>query len=394
MIETGFPLMPPGCAVRLDEIAQEIVLENVRSSLRLSRRELVDDLRGMPANTTLGEFLAASEHELSDVYSSPGQTFMSLRRAAGHVRGPADPMEQDGSKALARILHVDDEERYAHWTRFLNGGPIDTDIASREGRLNLMLFAALGHWKRPVTDLATTLDAFRENPALRDELGQLLEVLLDLSRSETRPIEPSGPVPLHSHATYGLYELIAGYGMISKERLRANCEGLAWVPEQQTDLFFVTLNKSDDDYSPTTRYQDYPISPTLFHWESQSRTTASSPTGRRYINHVALGSKIVLCVRENRKDGRGESAPTSCWDPPDWFDTSRRSRFEIVWGTRTANANRDVPVSEGGRRLMLGNVLPGQIQVRVAGGEFVQGECGDAEAGFGAIEIGDHGVHE
>ncbi len=173
MIESGLPQGPPGSAVRLDVIAQEIVLENVRSSLRLSRRELVDDLRGMPANTTLGEFLAASEHELSDVYSSPGQTFMSLRRAAGHVRGPADPMEQDGSKALARILHVDDEERYAHWTRFLNGGPIDTDIASREGRLNLMLFAALGHWKRPVTDLATTLDAFRENPALRDELGQL-----------------------------------------------------------------------------------------------------------------------------------------------------------------------------------------------------------------------------
>jgi hypothetical protein len=82
----------------------------------------------MPASTTLGEFLTASDHELGDVYSSPGQTFTSLRRAAGHVREPADPSEQDGTKALARVLHIDDEERYARWSRFLEGGTIATDV--------------------------------------------------------------------------------------------------------------------------------------------------------------------------------------------------------------------------------------------------------------------------
>ena len=37
-IEHGFPLMPPGCAIRLDEIAQQIVLENLRSAIRSTRR--------------------------------------------------------------------------------------------------------------------------------------------------------------------------------------------------------------------------------------------------------------------------------------------------------------------------------------------------------------------
>ena len=49
------------------------------------------------------------------------------------------------------------------------------------------------------------------------------------------------------------------------------------------DAFFVTLKKSEADYSPTTMYADYPISRDLFHWESQSTTSVNSATGRRYL---------------------------------------------------------------------------------------------------------------
>ena len=49
-------------------------------------------------------------------------------------------------------------------------------------------------------------------------------------------------------------------------------EGVLYVPELNVDAFFVTLTKSEADYSPTTMYRDYPISPTLFHWESQNQT--------------------------------------------------------------------------------------------------------------------------
>ena len=80
---------------------------------------------------------------------------------------------------------------------------------------------------------------------------------------------------MHSHATYGLYEIIAAYGVAAKGVLcERTAKGVLWVESAESDLFFITLNKDDEDYSPTTRYQDYPVSPTLFHWESQSRTAA------------------------------------------------------------------------------------------------------------------------
>jgi hypothetical protein len=79
-------------------------------------------------------------------------------------------------------------------------------------------------------------------------------------------------------------------------------EGVKWLPEKQLDVFFVTLNKSDKDYSPTTMYNDYSINETLFHWQSQSTTAENSSTGQRYINHRKHGSKVLLFVREFKSD--------------------------------------------------------------------------------------------
>ena len=122
---------------------------------------------------------------------------------------------------------------------------------------------------------------------MRDELIDLLDVLRERVRLDSRPDRPaSASVPIHSHATYGLYEIIAAYGLVGNGALRETREGVMWAEAHKADLFFITLNKADEDYSPTTRYQDYPISPTLFHWESQSRTATASPTGQRYIHHV------------------------------------------------------------------------------------------------------------
>ena len=68
-----------------------------------------------------------------------------------------------------------------------------------------------------------------------------------------------------------------------------------------TNLLFITLRKSEALFSPSTRYRDLALGPTLFHWESQSTTTAASATGQRYIHHEARGSRVLLFVREQRK---------------------------------------------------------------------------------------------
>ena len=334
-IVAKFPLMPPGCAIRLDEISQEIILENIRLALRRSRRALLDDLRGLPPKTTLGEFLESSAYDLEDVYASPGpsNTFTAMRRGVGYERRPAGPNDAAVSGAIGRMLHIDDEERYSTWAHWLraNAPPATADPGTRLGRLQLMLFAALGNRRRPASELQEAFSDVWRSPALKDELLELLEVLRDRSRLESVPIDPDGDVPIHSHATYSLYELIAAYGLVSNGILRENREGVLWVPDYQSDLFFITLNKAEADYSPTTLYQDYPISPTLFHWESQSRTAPESPTGQRYVNHVARGTQVVLFVRDSRRDERDVSSPYVCLGPARYVQHESSRPMRVTW---------------------------------------------------------------
>jgi hypothetical protein len=57
-------------------------------------------------------------------------------------------------------------------------------------------------------------------------------------------------------------------------------------------------------------WHDLALGPSLFHWESQSTTTAASPTGQRYIHHAVRGSRVLLFVREQRNQDGRPGAPT------------------------------------------------------------------------------------
>ena len=116
---------------------------------------------------------------------------------------------------------------------------------------------------------------------------------------------PLRDVPLRIHARYQREEVLAALGYASLDRKPNSFrEGVLYLPERDTDAFFVTLQKSEADYSPTTLYRDYPLSQTLFHWESQSTTSVASKTGQRYLSG---SSTKLLFVRQHKSDEFGTS---------------------------------------------------------------------------------------
>lgn len=89
-------------------------------------------------------------------------------------------------------------------------------------------------------------------------------------------------------------------------------EGVKYIEELNLDVFFITLNKSDKLFKESTMYEDYAINEELFHWQSQSRTTVTSATGKRYINMKANKSKVLLLVREEKSDNYGTAQTYKC----------------------------------------------------------------------------------
>ena len=111
-------------------------------------------------------------------------------------------------------------------------------------------------------------------------------------------------------------------------------EGVRWDKASGADLFFVTLDKSERDFSPSTRYNDYAISPELFPWESQSFTPESSPTGQRYMHHRQRGSHVLLFVRETKKAVGGVAKPYLFLGPATYVSHRGERPMAITWKLR------------------------------------------------------------
>ena len=107
-------------------------------------------------------------------------------------------------------------------------------------------------------------------------------------------------------------------------------EGVKWLPDQKLDVFFITLNKADKDYSPTTMYQDYSINEYLFHWQSQSTTSERSSTAQRYIHHKEMGTRVLLFVREFKQDALG-TAPYTFLGQATYVSHTGSKPMNIVW---------------------------------------------------------------
>ncbi len=166
-----------------------------------------------------------------------------------------------------------------------------------------MLFFTLWPEAGGFSDYANGWRQLWDNPAVRQEIVEVLEVAAD--RIAHVPIRLRGmdSVPLWVHCRYTREELLAAVGRGTLDRPPVNDrEGVRFAEEEGADVFTFTLTKSERDYSPTTMYRDYAISSDLIHWESQSTTSPESKTGQRYIDHESRGSqRAALLPREERR---------------------------------------------------------------------------------------------
>ena len=333
-VEADFPLLPPGCALKLDRIAKETVLGNLKEAVRNFRARLGEDLRALGPDTNLRGFMRDAGAELDDIYARPrdGHCFTELRRQAGFGQSTRFAAADESLlRAIGRLIHVDDHERLQVWGDILETGRI-ARLQGRQHRLGLMLFAVLGSRRQSIEEADQIMGRVRESVELRREIGELLEILADRIRTVSQPLDPTGEVSLASHATYTLGEIVAAHRRTDKHgALLLPQGGVLWNEATQTDLLFVTLEKSDRDYSPSTRYADYPISPTLFHWESQNSASPDTPTGRRYVEQPTRGTNVILFVRERKKDSRGETLPYHCLGHARYRSHESERPMKILW---------------------------------------------------------------
>ena len=304
-IKDGFVSAPKGCYIQLEKKAAKYILDNIRASYGntaglVSRVASFTEDSGL--ELTLTNFLEYYHLDPRTIYKF--STFSRLCARADVMDDFQEPLEEALTKAMGRLAVIDSRR----WIRFL------LELLPRLDNVN---FAALGEleqrmlqmfyvtvWGKAAEDWASDevldhLYALSDSPVLLGELQELLRYRYEQIDFIDEPVDLGFDCPLDLHCTYTRDQLLVALDFLKPSTVR---EGVKWLPEKKLDVFFVTLNKSDKDYSPTTMYNDYSINESLFHWQSQSTTAADSPTGQRYIHHRERGSKVLLFVREFKSD--------------------------------------------------------------------------------------------
>lgn len=216
-------------------------------------------------------------------------------------------------KACSRLLHVDDSERLSAYRLWLsqNEPPNMAQIDHAQRRWLRMLLSALTSSIAKIGDLPTDLglQLLWAHPQVRAELFELFGWLQQRIQHLGHVLTDKVNVPLRVHARYSRAEIQAAFGDAgagdeehAQIRVPPWREGVKFMRQERCDVFLITLTKTEKRFSPTTRYRDYAISRSLFHWESQSRTTADSPTGQRYQHHTTQGTAVMVFVRLNPED--------------------------------------------------------------------------------------------
>jgi len=303
-VEDQFPFLPAGCTVDLDRQSRELILNNLKAAVRRSRwATLVADLRTEAPGVRLADFLDRHGLRLEDVYRG-GHSWTELQRDARHpTASPADSeFERRTLRALGRMTHVDDPERVDVYCQILAAAsPPDGDGGDeRRRRLLTMLAWDLGSGDGAYASLSEYFSRLWMEEAPRRELSELLGVLDKRSQVRRRLSQLLPEVPLTLHGRYTRAEVIAALGFGEGAKPKVTQGGILWIPQVESDVFFVDLRKAERDYSPTTMYRDYAITRELFHWESQSRQHTGQPTVRRYIEHDTRGTNVLLFVREKK----------------------------------------------------------------------------------------------
>ncbi|CAB4902963.1 MAG: DUF3427 domain-containing protein [Actinobacteria bacterium] len=338
-LESSFETLPAGVHFELDRVARDSVLANIKASVGSRVNDLVLDLKQVGADATLEVYLDETGRELVDLYRGGRPGWNGLHRMAATKDVPASADEERLIKAVGRMLHVDDAERVAFYRELLSQ-PSPPDLESlnvRQQRMLAMMHHGLwGDDPARVVGMRDGLARLWQTAAAHWDLQSILEYHGDRSdRLVATCAELPAQVPLNVHGVYSRSDVLAAIGRSTPQAPYRFREGPLHMPDLKSDFFFVTLNKSEARFSPSTQYRDYAISRTLFHWETQSVQSPSTPTVQRYLNHRANGDNVFLLVRETTTTDAGMTAPFSFLGAVDYVQHESSKPVGITWRLRT-----------------------------------------------------------
>ena len=336
-VAEGFTMLPPGCSIYMEEKAQQYILENIKGAI-YNKTRLERELAGYDHVPTLSEFLASNGQDIRIIYRGDN-SWTSLKRAAKKC----DDYKDDEntrlfSRRMGSLIHINTPSFIRFIRKVIEQDCHIEPSDTKEEKYSLMLYYSLFQTKLDRTKYNTVYDAIetlRNYPLFVQEISEICDYLMD--NLEFNTLEFSEDYKgVELHGCYTKEDIFILFNRQTADKtMQGSASGVFRLDELNTELFFVTLNKSDKDFSPSTLYDDYFISDRLFHWQSQN-SDCHARSGQRFINQKSSGRRFILFVREYKKDGYGNTSPFYCMGLIDYISSSGDFPMNIEWRMESA----------------------------------------------------------
>lgn len=336
-IQDDFPHLPLGCSIVLEKRAKEVILNNIRQATSFKRNNLIQKIKQFKQDSHLPLTL----HNFCEFYHIPVQAIYKrdnwsrLCVEAGALDNFYEPNEKELSSSFKNKILGNSSMSYLLFIHQLLLNKINLEkLTSVEEQMTLMFHYDL--WQKAGSELGikTLKDSIiklRQNPILLNELKELINYLIDQVDVIEKPLELDFPFPLKLYSRYNRDQILVAMGLHSLEKASSNREGVAFSKENNAEALFITLKKSDKEYSPTTQYDDYAISERLFHWQSQNSASPNTSKGKSYLDQAENGRKILLFVREQNKDELGYTMSYVCLGLANFVKYQGEKPMNIEW---------------------------------------------------------------
>lgn len=171
-----------------------------------------------------------------------------------------------------------------------------------------------------------------EYSCFKTELGEIVDYLLGNLKIKTQRMEDQEIPNLELYGSYTREEIFILAGrQTENNNMQGSVTGVFNLDEYNSTILFVTLNKSDEEFSPSTQYNDYIINDKLFHWQSQNRDSHENRGGMKYTEQRSSKRRIILFVREDKKDAFGNTNAFHCFGLVEYKESNGDLPMNITW---------------------------------------------------------------
>ena len=335
-ITEGFVLLPPGCSIMMEQKARDYVLQTISAAIFTSKK-LIQSIQSYSFVPTLGQFIADINQDVRLIYKGKN-CWTSLLRAAGKVTYQDDSFTQLLTNNLTKLTHLNSAANLRFILKIIEEKEklVCSNLTEKK---YLYIFCYNLFYKKadkngPETDMSSLpalLKKLNDYPLFVKEIKELVEYKLDNLEIVTESLSDTVDPGIEAYGCYNRNEILTLFNIPEAMKSLTFTQQSGIVPVgDNTELFFVTLNKSEKEFSPTSMYKDYVISEHKFHWQSQNKDTIKG-SGSRYINQKINGKKFILFVRETKNDGFGNTNPFYCFGYVDYITSTGEKPMSIEW---------------------------------------------------------------